>query len=68
VGAKIAVSRISAPPAAKNCPNQSSVRSAIRSARFELGVALVLVRSAGGMARSGFSVLMADRYSNTERF
>ena len=44
--------------------SHSSVRSAMRRARFELGVVVVLwVRSAGGMAMSGWRAWVAWMYS-----
>lgn len=39
----------------------SSVRSAMRRARFEFGVMLELVKSAKGMEMSGLRVDMAER-------
>jgi len=41
----------------------SSVRSAMRKARFELGVMSLCVRSEGGMTMSGWRVCAAEMYS-----
>ncbi len=42
---------------------QSSVLSAMRTARFEVGVAVVSVRSDNGIVISGFSATTASAYS-----